>query len=437
MNRGNWLSAAALAAVLTGTAPLQSLGQLLVEYRSSLADTPHRQGWQYEAGCLSTSCPGALGGLPCLYQGAADYNSDTVPDNNCLPGVGCHRYWEHYNAPEPNATGDACTFTEWLAFDNGDNTSWRPLTIPDSYVPNSPPWGAPGFLNAPPYPTLRIVTGDGNAVADSLPFISGNNRNLGRLRMRKEFTPSGSAITLLCRVACGPRSVQRPFVDLRAFGHRLSFSVDGDAGSVNHGRLAYGSGGSETGGTSLGVLFPGTDVQISHPAAGTPTIGEFFSLRAVLRSDGTATTWLNDWAATQTELEVQSAPAGFEILLTPDKGDDTLWLDFLEVHDGPWPPACADPVFDVDDDGSVNWNDFNAPAGFAACVTGPGAGPEAWASRPLECHCQDADQDNDVDMADFGVFQQCLSLGGAQANAACDDPPAPAGGPLAGGCEAE
>jgi GH15 family glucan-1,4-alpha-glucosidase len=66
---------------------------------------------------------------------------------------------------------------------------------------------------------------------------------------------------------------------------------------------------------------------------------------------------------------------------------------------------------DFDTDGDVDDDDVDA---FAACATGPHLGP-----RTAACASVDFDQDMDVDMADFGVFQRCVSIGAASADPNC------------------
>ena len=78
-----------------------------------------------------------------------------------VPG-GSQPQTEHYNSPEElQGIPGSCSYTEWIVLDNGVNGggSVRPLTIWDSTVENSPPWGAPRFANAPVHAVLRISTG--------------------------------------------------------------------------------------------------------------------------------------------------------------------------------------------------------------------------------------------------------------------------------------
>ena len=68
----------------------------------------------------------------------------------------------------------------------------------------------------------------------------------------------------------------------------------------------------------------------------------------------------------------------------------------VSIYDnGASPPAGS---CDFDCDGQVRWNDYDD---FAGCITGPGAGPLTG-----DCDIADTDGDDDVDTADYQVFQQ-------------------------------
>lgn len=89
---------------------------------------------------------------------------------------------------------------------------------------------------------------------------------------------------------------------------------------------------------------------------------------------------------------------------------------------------CNDPVFDVRKfdgtpmpDGLVQAQDAVA---FINCATGPGFDQAAFLLLDQECQCMDVDNDSDVDMGDFAVFQRCYTAGSAApANPNCDDAP--------------
>jgi hypothetical protein len=92
-----------------------------------------------------------------------------------------------------------------------------------------------------------------------------------------------------------------------------------------------------------------------------------------------------------------------------------VWLVDIRAADVPsashadgltFSQPCNTPPQDVDDDGDVDLADFSM---FQACFNGPN---RPWGPPPLDqqkCRCLDADKDNDVDLADFGVFQGCFN----------------------------
>lgn len=76
-----------------------------------------------------------------------------------------------------------------------------------------------------------------------------------------------------------------------------------------------------------------------------------------------------------------------------------------------------DPFADADQDGDVDQADF---AALQACYTGPGS-----FTLPAECACFDRPEplepDGDIDQADLYKFEDCASGPGIPANPACDD----------------
>lgn len=69
-------------------------------------------------------------------------------------------------------------------------------------------------------------------------------------------------------------------------------------------------------------------------------------------------------------------------------------------------------AIDYDRDGDVDSDDFSAK--FAPCLTGPHLGPV-----PESCKVADLDNDDDVDLSDFGLFQRCFSGPAAHPAPAC------------------
>lgn len=405
---------AAAVALAAAVADLRAAtGDSILRFQSSLGTTPEAQGWTHEGRSLNSACPKPVGPGPCWFQGSQDLNADTWPDNTCLLGAGCHKETEHYNSPDPTlGMGNPGTYTEWIGFDNGSNSGYRPLTIADSSIPHSPPWGAPLFLNAPPYPVLRVVTGDGNNLPNTLPGM--NDRNLGKVKIRKTFSPgTADAFTLLVKAAAGPRDGSHQFVELRVFDRRFAFGVDGVAGSPTYGRITVVAATGDAG-TTIGTIFDDT-VLVAQPGTPGPHAGEFFTFRLVARSDGTYRAYLNeDIVAYVSGMFAPSAASPpNEVQLTPLPGDETMWFDSVELLEGELPALCPDPVVDTNRDRRVDSNDLMM---FLACSNGPGIP----ALGTFDCTCMDSDHDADVDMADFAVLQRCLS-NGRDADPTCDD----------------
>lgn len=417
-------------------------GSVLAEFWSQELTSPKQQGWTHDGNCLSEACPGTHVSppnpdpinYPCYYQGWGDYNFNFESDNNCKPSIGCSCIFstgcigfnEHYNSP-PKLIIDGngiCTFTEWVVFDNGPRYSPNPeMYIPDSDIDESPPFGAQGFLNAPLYPTLRISTGDGNLVPDSLPIARDefgnptgptNNRNRGRVRIYNSFnlSPEVHAVTLVCKAAAGPRPGENEFVRVQVFNRWFTFGVDGDLSHVGttYGRFTYGHNVS---GNFAGYAFgPDDKVLVAQPMPGGTADGEFFTLRVIMRDDGTFDAHLNEKIESPFLGSVGLAePGPNEISLTPREGDDTMWIDYIHLLEGEVRPSCPEMVFDFNRNGwvfdSINIGfDDEDYAVFFASATGPVDANGSWASLSPDCQCMDVTQDNSLDMEDFAILQR-------------------------------
>lgn len=422
----------AICAVLvmsTAAAPLL-WAEPIVEFKSQSRIIPLQQGWVHNGICLSESCPGVrtcesqdTDNLPCYYQGWGDYDFRCDADNNCVLGIGCLQtsldFSEHYNSPprgSVQAVDGTCTFSEWIAFDNGVNqAAHRLLTITDSLVGGSPPYGAPTFLRAPLYPALRVVTGDGNLVANSLPVHpSGwpNNRNTGRARIDKTFEltgPGTQAVTLVCNVAAGPRLASSEFVRVDVFGRRFTFGVDGNPASPQYGRLIYGddNNGNVIDTIDFEPVIVSNTVVVAQPQQGG-TSGEFFTLRAVLRDDGSFDAYMNESICSKFTGQVTfQQTSGNQISLTPEEGDETMWIDYVQLFEGEVPPSHPNLVFDIIRDDIVDEADF---AAFMECATGPANATGTWDTMCADCRWADVNQDNSIDMEDFAVFQRSPNL---------------------------
>jgi hypothetical protein len=71
---------------------------------------------------------------------------------------------------------------------------------------------------------------------------------------------------------------------------------------------------------------------------------------------------------------------------------------------GPSGPACNTPPQDADDDGDVDLSDYGV---FLDCYNGPN---RAYGSSIVtDCACLDTDDDGDVDLTDYGAFLDCYN----------------------------
>ncbi|HRR86089.1 MAG TPA: hypothetical protein P5316_13860, partial [Phycisphaerae bacterium] len=91
---------------------------------------------------------------------------------------------------------------------------------------------------------------------------------------------------------------------------------------------------------------------------------------------------------------------------------EEFWYDEVALTFTPDP--CSEVVMDADEDGDVDQADFGV---FQTCYTGSG---NVGLFDELACHCMDADADKDVDGDDLVVFEQCASGPGIPADPACD-----------------
>ncbi|NLE58863.1 MAG: hypothetical protein GX616_10915 [Planctomycetes bacterium] len=83
---------------------------------------------------------------------------------------------------------------------------------------------------------------------------------------------------------------------------------------------------------------------------------------------------------------------------------------------GQSPPPCSDPFADADGDGDVDQADFGA---FQRCLTGDGDPQETFDG--VGCRCFDHDDDWDVDEIELSLMLACMSGPGIMADEACDD----------------
>lgn len=423
-----------------------AVGTLLVEYHASCSVLPPERGWSVQGYCLNAGCPDYAGpGDPCFYQGARDLSPvDGVPDNNCTLGTGCRTQAEQLVAPPQAVQADKCTYTEWLAFDDGDdhlNEAYpvplpaRNLTLPDALwgAHVVPAFGAPGFAHPPACVPLRISTGSGVPGTAVLPVSSGNRRNNGRAALTGVFTipPGASSVTLLARMAAGNREPSSELVQFRAFNKCLSVGVNGLDGDARLGQFYYSFSSSAGDQSAAPGLFGSRTVQVAlaRPYTPGPQPGEFFTVRIALESTGAYSAWLNDDPSSLAVATASSKTSAAMVMVTPDATAATAWLEFIEVMEGAVPPGtCGDRRFDTNGDARIDAADLsNGVDGFLECATGPAALPAVLDGLPASCRCRDVNSDGAVDMEDFGVFQSCLSEGADPqggwrlSDPACDD----------------
>jgi len=414
-------------------------GAMLLQYESALKTLPAQQGWTCTSRCLRTRCP-ANAQPPIIPGYAGECHFQGSNGNDCTQGRGCGpdaagAAAEHFNAPsEPVGVTGACTYTEWMAFDDGEDyldlpfpapLPRRNLTFAHTYWgPHAhPAFGAPGFINASGYPALRIVTGGGVPGSDTLPASGSSARNTGRVHVSRAYAlPSGTqAVTLVAKLACGNRHKEAELVRLSGFGRCIALGVDGEEGSPTLGRLGWGNNkGFEQG------MFSDHQVLVALARDGLwgPHAGEFFVIRIILHSDGAVQAWFNDksagvWSGTA------GAGSGRTVDINPDEQAGTMWVDYVRLYEGavpPTPPLCGDPAFDINHDGRVDHADrSNGLDGFLDCATGPAVPPGLLETLPARCRCHDSNGDGAIDMIDFAAFQRCLTLSDAPAHPTCGD----------------
>lgn len=417
------------------SAAFGATGSVLIEYDSSLGTLPHVQGWTCLSNCLNAACPDGAAGAECDYQGGS--GNDCTLGHGCGPNAMPALDAEWYNAPSgPLAVTGACTYTEWLAFDDGEDYLDHPYPVPlplrnltfgpsypaTTWGPHAhPAFGAPGFVGAPTgHHALRIVTGSGVPVAGVLPAVPGNERNTGYLRVQKAFAvPIGvNKLTLVARLAAGNREATSEMLQFAALGHVFSLGVDG-TGSGTTGRFTRGT----TASTRMDI-FTDRAVEVAMAEAGVfgPHAGEFFTVRVVLGNDGSVRAWLNEDFATTWNGTTGTSAYTF-VALHPDQQSGTMWVDYVRLFEGEvLPDACDDPTFDINHDGRIDSLDLtNGTDGFLDCATGSAAPPAVFDALSSRCRCHDGNGDRAIDMADFAMFQRCLTLDNAPIESACDD----------------
>ncbi len=507
-----------VAVMLAASGPAWAApGDLLFEYRSELGTLPEDQGWHLEAESAGSDCPlnetaptcdffGAIDADPC--DGLSD-NSGSVrnpPVGACTGGLGLTSAGGNFtgiepvgggtnhNAPAPAfggyihnyvwATqwpyGGVETYSEWMEFDD-DGASLKHFGTLAQHLPQgATPQGAGSFPGAPPHQVLRLVGGDGNGIANSLPFIASWNNQDGKLLLDQTYVPSGvqGTETVVFRGALGvqqegesphafllvraydPVGAKTVYFEFtwfmpRTFGGGVPVcdaqpNPTADCGKFGIVNLQNGTSAQQCAGAD-GSTF---DTPLLDGSGGGPNLGRvlpktFFTFRAICdpsTNGGTATLWINEGTPEQATGSVSNTTYGPDFKWGCKNGiggndrrmalfglrhedDTTIWVDHVELYEGAVSPApCAqfNPVFDQagggimgdQPDGSVDQQDLSV---FEGCATGPTPAAGVFDGLSDDCQCLDVTGDAAIDQRDFGFFQRCASGTGFPADPACDD----------------
>ncbi len=492
--------------VMSGNLAAQTV---ILEYDSSTGMLPEDFGWFHEGRSLERTCPGSIDET-CRFYGNLDqdpFNGLADNDGTILPvgGFTTSRGGNLDNSfpisgtdnnspaplfggydvcypPEPQGVSGAETYGEWIEFDGGEehmqhvDTATGPRTpygaTQDLILPagvctlgecTAGKSGAScitdddcteAFPNAPDHEVLRLVGGDGNGIANSLPANQSSNRNEGKIKVRDNYpgTYTGGPITVVFNGAFGVKGTPD--------NTRVIFEYDVvTADGLNHTAFEFShlwdNGNftcndeldpSEAGACGKFVANNGGPIEIMDDVY--TDVYRFVELRIACDADiarggnpdQACTIWVTD-IENGTRISSTLPPA-----YVPDNktgsgndfrwglistADITMWVDSLQVLDGwvePPPIGCsfaADPVFDIRNDvgdpgtnGAVDELDFLAFVN--ECATGPAAPVGELDTKPAECKCMDLNEDGSLDQTDFARFQRCLGLSGA-ALEACDD----------------
>jgi hypothetical protein len=317
------------------------------------------------------------------------------------------------------------------------------------------------FTNAPfERDVLRLVGGDGNGIALSLPANMSSNRNTGKIKVKDKYPAgyTGGPITVVFKGAFGVKGTPDDTSVLFEYDVMTADGLNHTAFKFSHlwdnGNFTCNDSNSPDQAGACGKFVANNAGPIEIMDNVYADVYKFVELRIACDADvargadpsQACTVWVSDC---ENGTIVQSTlPPGYVPTNNTGSGNDfrwgltetsdySLWVDKLEVLGGFIPPEdppecplnCKDPAFDVRDglgqpgsNGVVDGLDFTA---FQNCATGPTPDPSLFDEESVnylgnECVCMDVNADQALDQKDFARFQRCLGLNGA-ALQACDD----------------
>ena len=472
---------------------------LIFEYRSELGTMPHDQGWSVEAQTLreagpdADDCPRKLpdnpdndftpdfqcewfGGVDATPQpGAQDNDGTKLPldgsGGGYLDGTRSPTPWTDnprlnyptglfegylvnyvWRGETPNEGTE--TYSEWIEFDDDEDNLHHFATLGQHLPKGLTPKGASNFPGAPSHLTLRLVGGDGNGIANSLPFVASFNNQDGQAMLTRSYESTNitGTVTVEWRGALAMQSegeANHAFLLVRAYDPGLDRTVyfaftwfmprtfsggvpvcDSDTPTADCGRFGV-----------INLQQGGFQTPLLNGAGAAPDLGRvlpntFFTFRAICdpSNGGTATITLinHDTLVSQTAV-VSNTTFGNDFKWGFKNGiggndrrmvkvglrhedDTTAWIDHVKLWQGaPEVDVCeafGSVIFDTTGpsavaDGKIDQQDFSFFVDN--CYTGPTPPAGVFDSLTARCQCMDRNGDNAVDHEDFGIFQRCYT----------------------------
>ncbi len=458
-------------------------GDLLMEYHASEGTLPRAQGWSLEAQSLREAGPNAndcprrpVSGqdFECQWMGGEDGNPvNGLHDNDGTIGTGAAwpvnvlnsggGYVDSVNSPTTDVDFPRITipgdenegylvnyvwlgntpwkgtesYSEWMEFDDDDVNLHHVATL-GQHADKLTPKGAANFPGAPLHQVLRLVGGDGNGVALSLPFVSSFNNQDGQVLHEQSYEQTGvtGTVTVVFRGALSVTQegeANHAFLLVRAYdtvGDRTVYFAftwfmprtfsggvpicdaeppTGDCGKFGIVNLQNGTSAQQCAGQD-GRDFdtPLLDGSGGGPNLGTVMPNEFFTFRVICdpsTDGGTATIWVNEGTPQVMTGSVSNITYGNDFRWGCKNGiggsdrrmvrwglrqedDATIWVDEVMAYEGAVAPGdvptCElasqpDPVFDVRDNLGQPGSDGSVEDQdffvFANCATGPTPDP--------------------------------------------------------------